>query len=413
MPYDAAQAVSRRTAELGEAVIQHMAQRARALQAAGRSIVNLSIGEPDFATPVHICEAAGRAIADGFTHYAPIAGFPELREAIARKLRDENRLDYQAAEIVVSNGAKQAITNAAFATLDPLDEVILVAPFWSSYEQIASLAGGSPVVLKTQSEDGFKLRPEDLARALTPRSKLLILNAPGNPSGTLYEASELQALAAEVAAHPRLLVISDEVYEYFAYEGQPTSFATLAGMRARTITVNGFSKGFAMTGWRLGYAAAPLAIATAMAKIQGAFTAGANAFVQKAAVAALTGGRRDVETMRAVYRRRRDLVTRALAAIEGVRFVPPPGSFYAFPDVSALLPASDGGQRLDTVDQLCDWLLDVHGVAVVPGSSFGDQGCFRISFAASDEALAEGLSRIGRALATLDRGSRQARNAGS
>jgi aspartate aminotransferase len=411
MPHDAVKAVSRRTAELGEAAIQHMAQRARALQATGRSIINLSIGEPDFATPAHICAAAGRAIADGFTHYAPIAGFPELREAIVGKLKTENGLDYQASEVVVSNGAKQAITNAAFATLDPLDEVILIAPFWSSYEQIASLAGGRPVVLRTRSEDGFKLRPEALAEALTPRSKLMILNAPGNPSGALYEPAELAALAGVVARHPRLLVISDEVYEYFAYEGQPTSFATLSGMRQRTITVNGFSKGFAMTGWRLGYAAAPLPIANAMAKIQGAFTAGANAFVQKAAVAALAGGRGDVETMRTVYRRRRDLVTRTLAAIKGVRFVPPPGSFYAFPDVSALLPARDGGQPIDTVDQLCDRLLDVHGVAVVPGSSFGDAGCFRISFAASDEALAEGLSRTGRALAALDPTSPRARNA--
>jgi aspartate aminotransferase len=413
MPYDAARAVSRRTAELGEAAIQHRAQRARALQAAGRSIINLTIGEPDFATPAYICEAAGKAIADGFTHYAPIAGFPELREAVARKLREENGLDYEPSEIVVSNGAKQAITNAAFATLDPGDEVILVAPYWASYEQIVALAGSTPVVLRTASEDGFKLRPEALAGALTKRSKLLILNAPGNPSGTVYEPAELAALAAVVAEHPRLLVVSDEVYEYFAFEGEPRSFATLAGMRQRTITVNGFSKGFAMTGWRLGYAAAPLAIATAMAKIQGAFTAGANAFVQKAAVAALAGGRSEIRQMRDVYHRRRDLVARELAAIPGLRFVPPPGSFYAFPDVSALIPARDGGQMIGDVDQLCDWLLDQHGVAVVPGSAFGDARCFRISFAASDEALVEGLKRIARAIATLDRSVGRARNAGS
>jgi aspartate aminotransferase len=412
MPYDAARAVSRRTAELGEAAIQHMAQRARALQAAGRSIINLSIGEPDFATPAHICEAAGKAIAEGFTHYAPIAGFPELRAAIARKLREENGLDYEPSEIVVSNGAKQAITNAAFATLDPGDEVILVAPYWASYEQIVALAGGMPVVLRTTSEDGFKLKPEALADALTKRSKLLILNAPGNPSGTVYEPAELAALAAVAAEHPRLLVVSDEVYEYFAFEGEPRSFATLDGMRQRTITVNGFSKGFAMTGWRLGYAAAPLAIASAMAKIQGAFTAGANAFVQQAAVAALAGGRSEARQMRDVYRRRRDLVARELAAIPGIRFVPPPGSFYAFPDVSALLPAHDGAQPIGDVDQLCDWLLDQYGVAVVPGSAFGDARCFRISFAASDEALAEGLKRIVRAIATLDHSIARARNAG-
>jgi aspartate aminotransferase len=413
MPYDAREAVSRRTAELGEAAIQHMAQRARALEAAGRSIVNLTIGEPDFATPAYICEAAGRAIADGFTHYAPIAGFPELREAIARKLQEENDLAYEPSDIVVSNGAKQAITNAAFATLDPGDEVILVAPYWASYEQIVALAGGSPVVLGTRSEDGFKLRPQALADALSERSKLLILNAPGNPSGTLYEPSELAALAAVVAAHPRLMVISDEVYEYFAFDGQPVSFATRDGMRQRTITVNGFSKGFAMTGWRLGYAAAPRPIAAAMAKIQGAFTAGANAFVQKAAVAALAGGRGAVEEMREVYRRRRDLVARELGAVPGLRFVPPAGSFYAFPDVSALLPAAGGGRMVDDVDELCDWLLEAHGVAVVPGSAFGDARCFRISFAASDEALAEGLERIARAIATLDRSTGRARNAAS
>ena len=413
MPYDADRAVSRRTAELGEAAIQHMAQRARALQAKGRSIINLTIGEPDFATPAHICEAAGKAIADGFTHYSPIAGFPELREAIARKLREENGLDYAPSEIVVSNGAKQAITNAAFATLDPGDEVILVAPYWASYEQIVALAGGTPVVLRTASEEGFKLRPEALAGALTERSKLLILNAPGNPSGTVYEAAELAALAAVVAAHPRLLVVSDEVYEYFAFAGEPRSFATLAGMRQRTITVNGFSKGFAMTGWRLGYAAAPLAIASAMGKIQSAFTSGANAFVQKAAVTALAGGRGAVEEMREVYRRRRDLVARGLGAIPGLRFLPPPGSFYAFPDVSDLIPARAGGETIGDVDQFCDWLLDQHGVAVVPGSAFGDKRCFRLSFAASDEVLAEGLKRIARAIATLDHGVGWARNADS
>ncbi len=413
MPYDTARAVSRRTAELGEAAIQHMAQRARALQAAGRSIINLTIGEPDFATPAHICEAAGKAIADGFTHYAPIAGFPELREAITRKLREENGLDYEPSEIVVSNGAKQAITNAAFATLDPGDEAILVAPYWAPYAQIVTLASGTPVALPTQSGDGFKLRPRALADALTERSKLLILNCPGNPSGTVYEPAELAALAAVVAEHPRLLVVSDEVYEYFAFEGEPRSFATLAGMRQRTITVNGFSKGFAMTGWRLGYAAAPPAIANAMAKIQGAFTAGANAFVQKAAVAALAGGRGEVRQMREVYRRRRDLVARELGAIAGLRFVPPPGSFYAFPDVSALIPAHVGGGTIGDVDQLCDWLLEEHGVAVVPGSAFGDKRCFRISFAASDDALAEGLKRLAHAIATLDRGVARARNAGS
>ena len=411
MLLDADRSVSRRTAKLGEAAIQHMAQRARALQAAGRSIINLTIGEPDFATPAHICEAAGKAIADGFTHYSPIAGFPDLREAIARKLREENGLDYKPSEIVVSNGAKQAITNAAFATLDRGDEVLLIAPYYASYEQIVALADGMPVKLRTESGDGFKLRPEALAGALTERSKLLILNAPGNPSGTVYDAGELAALAAVVARHPRLLVISDEVYEYFAFEGEPRSFATFPGMRQRTITVNGFSKGFAMTGWRLGYAAAPPAIADAMAKIQGAFTSGANSFVQKAAMAALAGGREAVQEMRDVYHRRRDLVARELKAIPGVRFVPPPGSFYAFPDVSALLPAHDGNRTIEDVDQLCDWLLDQHGVAVVPGSAFGDERCFRISFAASDEALAEALERIARAIATLDRGSGRARNA--
>jgi aspartate/methionine/tyrosine aminotransferase len=302
---------------------------------------------------------------------------------------------------VLANGAKQAITNAAFALLDPGDEVVLLAPYWVAYEGIVRMAGATPVILQSSIEDGFKVPVERLAEILGPRTKLLVLNSPCNPSGAMWSRADLEALAQAVRRHPRLFVLSDEIYEYIAFDGEPVSFASLPGMKQRTVTINGFSKAFAMTGWRLGYGAAPEPVARAMSKVQGTFTAGANAFVQQAGIAALPGGRGEVATMRDIYRRRRDETVRRLSSIRGLRFTVPAGTFYAFPDVSAFLGRVAGNHRLDRVDELCDWLLSEHRVATVPGTAFGNDRCIRISFAVSDADLALGLDRIGAALESL------------
>jgi aspartate aminotransferase len=392
--FDAVSCLSRRTAAVEEAVIIRMAQRARDLQAKGRSVVSLTIGEPDFDTPHHIQAAATEAMRQGHTHYAPIAGIPALRLAISKKLAGENGLQYSESEIVLANGAKQAITDAVFATIDEGDEAILLAPYWAAYEGILRMAGATPVILHAGIAEGFKVSAARIRQAITPRTKLLFINSPNNPSGAIYSQQELEEIGSVLRGHPRLLVLSDEIYEYIAFEGKVPSIGALPGMRERTITVNGFSKSFAMTGWRLGYAAAPAPLAKAIAKVQGTFTAGANAFVQHAAVAALEGGRDDVTRMRDSYLKRRAIVVAGLRRMQGIKVSEPPGTFYVFPDVSAVL----GRRGLTTVEALCDWLLDVHGLAVVPGTAFGDNGCIRISFAASEAELKEGLRRLAQAL---------------
>jgi len=391
--FDAASCLSRRTAAVEEAAIVRMAQRARDLQAKGRSIVSLTLGEPDFDTPAHIQAAATEAMRQGHTHYAPVAGIPALRRAISRKLETENGLQYSESEIVLANGAKQAITDTVFATIDEGDEAILLAPYWVAYEGILRMAGAVPVILRAGIAEGFKISAARIRDAITPRTKLLFINSPNNPSGAIYAQQELKEIAFVLRDHPRLLVISDEIYEYIEFVGKVPSIGALPGMRDRTITVNGFSKSFAMTGWRLGYAAAPAPLAKAIAKVQGTFTAGANAFVQHAAIAALQGGRDDVMRMKQSYLRRRAIAVAGLRRIEGIKVSEPQGTFYAFPDVSSLL----GRDGLMTVDALCDWLLDMHGLAVVPGSAFGDDRCIRISFAAGEADLKEGLGRLAQA----------------
>ena len=391
--FDAASCLSRRTAAVEEAAIIRMAQRARDLQAKGRSIVSLTLGEPDFDTPLHIQAAATEAMRQGHTHYAPVAGIPALRRAIAKKLEAENGLQYSESEIVLANGAKQAITDIVFATIDEGDEAILLAPYWVAYEGILRMAGAAPVILHAGIEDGFKVSAARICEAITPRTKLLFINSPNNPSGAIYSQQELEETASVLRSHSRVLVISDEIYEYIEFVGKVPSIGALPGMRERTVTVNGFSKSFAMTGWRLGYAAAPAPVAKAIAKVQGTFTAGANAFVQHAAIAALEGGRGDVMRMKESYLQRRAIAVASLRRIEGIRVREPQGTFYVFPDVSSLL----GRDGLTTVDALCDWLLEIHGLAVVPGTAFGDDRCIRISFAADEADLKEGLRRLAQA----------------
>ena len=399
--FDPASLLVPRSRATDEGPIIRMSQRARELRARGMDVVSLTLGEPDFDTPENIQAAASAAMKAGFTHYSPVMGIPELRQALARKLLAENGLAYGPNDIAVANGAKQAIANAILSIIGEGDEVIMLAPFWVSYEITVRFAGGTPVVLSAGIEDDYKVPAARIAAAITPRTKLIVLNSPSNPTGAVWTKGELAELAEVVKAHPQLMVLSDEIYEYILFEGEMVSIGSLPGMLERTITVNGFSKGFAMTGWRLGYAAAPEPIAKAMSRIQSAITAGANQFVQRAAIAALEGPRDEVERMRRAYQTRRDMVLAGLRAIPGVRIGDIPATFYAFPDVSGLLGRTAGNHVIDTADALCDWLLDEHGVATVPGVAFGAAGSIRLSFACSEAEIEKAMARMGKAFAAL------------
>jgi aspartate aminotransferase len=400
-PFDPAALLSARASATDEGAIIRMAQKTRDLRARGKDVVSMTIGEPDFNTPLFIQKAATAAMRAGHTHYSPIAGIPELREAVSAKLRTENGLDYAPAEIAMANGVKQAIANVVLAMIEPGDEVILLAPYWVSYEIIVRLAGGIPRILDAGFEDDFKVPAHRIAAALTPATKLLVLNSPNNPSGAVWSRAELEAIAAVVRRHPRLMVLADEMYEYIIFEGEACSIGALPGMKPRTITVNGFSKSFAMTGWRLGYVAAPGPIVRACTSMQSAVSAGANSFVQHAALAALRAPRDEVRRMVDRYRQRRDLVLAGLMAIPGIRTAPIAATFYAFPDVSAFIGRKAGNRVLTTVTELCDWLVEDHGVATVPGSAFGSSNCIRLSFATSEADITTGMARLRTALALL------------
>ena len=399
--FDPASLLVARTNAADEGAIIRMAQKSRDLRALGHDVVNLTVGEPDFDTPDNIQHAATAAMKAGFTHYSPVAGIPELKAEVSKKLKAENNLDYSPVEIVMTNGAKQAIANAILALIDHGDEVIMLAPFWVSYETTVRFAGGVPVVLYSGISENYKVPAASIAAAVTPRTKLLVLNSPSNPSGAVWSKAELEEIAAIVLAHPQMMVLSDEIYEYIIFEGEMNSIGSLPGMRERTITVNGFSKSFAMTGWRLGYTAAVEPISKAMARIQSTITTGANQFVQRAAIEALTGQRDTVEAMRLRYKNRRDMVLAALRKINGIEIGEIPATFYALPDVSALLGKKSGNHVLDTPEALCDWLLESHGVAVVPGTAFGAASSIRLSFAASEGDLEKALSRLSKALNSL------------
>lgn len=399
--FDPASLLVSRSRTADEGAIIRMSQRARELRAKGTDVISLTLGEPDFDTPDNIQAAATAAMKAGFTHYAPVMGIPELRAALSRKLKAENGLDYTANEIVLANGAKQAIANAILSIVEAGDEVIMLAPFWVSYEITVRFAGGTPVVLHAGVDEAYKVPASRIAAAITPKTKLIVLNSPSNPSGAVWSKAELAELAEVVKAHPHLMVLSDEIYEYIIFDGEMNSIGSLPGMRERTITVNGFSKGFAMTGWRLGYAAAPEPIAKAMARMQSTISAGANQFVQRAAIAALEGPRDSVAHMRKEYQLRRDMVQGGLNAIPGVRMSNIPATFYAFPDVSALLGKKAGNHLLDTTDALCDWLLEEHAVATVPGTAFGAPGSIRLSFACSEAEIGKAMARMQKALGRL------------
>lgn len=399
--FDPSALLAARTQTADEGAIIRMAQKSRDLRAQGKDVVSLTVGEPDFDTPEHIQAAATLAMKQGFTHYSPVQGLPELRAAISRKLKSENGLNYSAAEICLTNGAKQAIANAILSLIEAGDEVILLSPFWTSYEITVRFAGGTPVVLPSSFEENYKVPARRIVQAVTGRTKLIILNSPSNPSGAMWTAEELGDIASIVQAHPKLMVLSDEIYEYIVFDGTMASIGALPGMKDRTVVINGFSKGFAMTGWRLGYSAAAEPITRAMMRMQSTITTGANAFVQRAAIAALEGPRADVERMRQRYRQRRDMVMAMVAEIPGVRLGPIPATFYAFPDVSHLLGRKSGNHVIETVEQMCDWLVEHHGVATVPGTAFGAPDAIRLSFAASEADLEKALLRLKSALGSL------------
>jgi aspartate aminotransferase len=381
-----------------------VAQLARDLKAQGRDIISLSTGEPDFRTPAHIIEAAHRAALEGKTTYPPVHGVTELRQAIADKLHRENGISIATQDVIVTSGAKQAISNAFIATINPGDEVIIPAPYWVSYPELVSMLGGRPVSAQTQAPR-FTLTPEQLERAITPRTKWLLLNSPCNPSGTTYRADELQALGAVLERHPHVHVMTDDIYEYLVYGG--TRFTTFSqavpALAERTLVINGVSKAFAMTGWRIGYAAGPGILIKAMSKVQGQLSSGANMVAQWAAVAALNGSRGDVEAFVRTYDERRRLAAGILDATSGLSCPLPDGAFYLFPDCSGLLGRrTAGGVQIDGDATFARELLAAEGVAVVPGSAFGTPGHFRITFAIATDALAEACRRIKRFCDSLE-----------
>lgn len=393
--------LSKRVRNLAESQTIGMSKKSRELSAQGIDVINLSLGEPDFITPTHIREAAKKAIDDGFTFYTPISGFPELRKAISAKFKRENSLDYQPDQVVVSTGAKQSIANVVLSLIDPGDEVIIPMPFWVSYIEIVKLAEGNVVTVPTGIDSNFKMSAAQLENAITPKTKLMIFSSPCNPTGSVYTKDELAAFVKVLEKHPNVYVLSDEIYEHINFIGEHVSIASFDSIRDRVIIVNGVSKGYAMTGWRIGYIGAPKWIAEACDKMQGQFTSGASSIAQKAAEAALNGDIRPTEEMMHAFRRRRDLVLNLMKDIPGIRLNQPDGAFYVFADFSSFFGKSDGKQTIRNADDLCMYLLNTGHVSVVTGEAFGDPNCFRLSYAASDEKLIEAVRRIREALGKL------------
>ncbi|MFB6279506.1 MAG: pyridoxal phosphate-dependent aminotransferase [Salinibacter sp.] len=379
-----------------------MKSRAEERRRQGHPVVALSAGEPDFDTPAPISEAGVQAIRDGFTDYTENPGTLELREAICDKLARDNDLSYTPDHIVCSNGAKQSLALAIHALCDEGDEVLVPAPYWVSYPEMARFSGAEPVVVSTDVDDQYRLTPDALEAAITERTRLLILCTPSNPTGTVYPPEELAALAEVLRDHEQVYVVSDEIYEHVLYDAEHRAFASFSGLKDRTITVNGFSKAYAMTGWRLGYMAAPAPIAGAAAKIQGQFTSAPCSITQKAGVAALEMDHGPVDEMVAAFRRRRDVVVERLRAIEGVRCPLPEGAFYVYPDVSRVLGAeAPDGSTIEDSSDLCFYLLEEHDVALVPGTAFGAPEGLRLSYASSMEDLETALDRIEAGLSAL------------
>jgi aspartate aminotransferase len=376
-----------------------MAAKARELKAQGKDIISLSLGEPDFNTPDFIKEAAIKAINENYSTYTPVDGYMELKEAICRKFKRDNNLEYKPSQIVVSTGAKQSLYNIAQVMLNDGDEVILPAPYWVSYYEIIKLSGGVPVEVRTTVENDFKMTPEEFEAAITPKTKMMWFSSPCNPSGSVYNREELTALVKVLEKYPHIYVVSDEIYEHINFSGTFCSIASVPGMFDRTITVNGVAKAFAMTGWRIGYIGAPEFIAKACTKMQGQVTSGANSIAQRATITAVDANPSVLEEMVDAFHKRRDLVIGLLKEIPGLKINTPEGAFYAFPDVSSFFGKTLNGYEINNAEDLSMYLLEYANVATVTGDAFGAPECLRLSYATSEEQLKEALKRIKEALA--------------
>ena len=392
-------ALSDRINNLSTSQTLAMAAKARELKAQGKDIISLSLGEPDFNTPDFIKEAAIQAIHDNYSTYSPVDGYVELKEAICRKFKRDNNLDYKPANIVVSTGAKQSLYNLCQVLLNPGDECLLPAPYWVSYAEMVKMAEATPVEVPTSIENDFKITPEQLEAAITPKTKLMMFSSPCNPSGSVYNEAELTALAKVLEKYPNIYVVSDEIYEHINFSGNFCSIATIPGMFDKTITVNGVAKAFAMTGWRIGYIGGPEFIAKACTKMQGQVTSGANSIAQRATITAVDADPAVLKDMVAAFHSRRDLVVGLLKEIPGVKINVPEGAFYVFPDVSSFFGKTLKGIEIKNADDLSMYLLEHANVATVTGDAFGNANCIRFSYATSEDILTEALRRIKEALA--------------
>ena len=393
--------LSNRLNRLAPSATLAMSQKSSEMKAQGIDVINMSVGEPDFNTPDHIKEAAKKAIDENYSRYSPVPGYPELRKAIVAKLKNENGLEYGINEILVSNGAKQSVCNTVMALCNDGDEVIIPAPYWVSYPQMAKLAGADPVIVNAGFEQNFKMTPEQLEAAITPKTRMLILCSPSNPTGSVYSQEELDALAKVILSHEELYVLADEIYEHINYVGKHASIAKAEGMRERTVIVNGVSKAYAMTGWRIGYIAAPEWIVKGCNKLQGQYTSGPCSVSQKAAEAAYTMDQTCVETMRQAFQRRRDLIVELAKDIPGLEVNVPEGAFYLFPKCSSFYGKACGDKVINNSTDLAMFLLEEGHVATVGGDAFGDPECFRMSYATSDDNIREAMKRIKETLAKL------------
>ena len=394
--------LSDRLQRLAPSATLAMSQKSSEMKAQGIDVINMSVGEPDFNTPDHIKQAAKLAIDENYSRYSPVPGYPDLRQAIARKLERENQLHYSPAEILVSNGAKQSVCNTVMALINPGDDVIIPAPYWVSYPQMVLLAGGNPVIVEAGFDQNFKMTPQQLEAAITPKTRLIILCSPSNPTGSVYNKQELQALAQVILSHDNLFVLADEIYEHINYIGKHQSIAQFEGMKERSIIVNGVSKAYAMTGWRIGYIAAPEWIVKGCNKLQGQYTSGPCSVSQKAAEFAYTSSQECVEQMRQAFERRRDLIVKMAKDIPGLEVNVPDGAFYLFPKCSSFYgKQTPDGQQIANSTDLAMYLLEKGHVATVGGDAFGDPECFRMSYATSDENIIEAMRRIKVALASL------------
>ena len=393
--------LSERLNRLSPSATLAMSQKSNELKAQGVNVINMSVGEPDFDTPTHIKEAAKQAVDNNFSRYSPVPGYPELRNAIVAKLKNENGLEYTAAQISCANGAKQSVCNVIMVLVDKDDEVIVPAPYWVSYPEMVKMADGTPVIIPAGIEQDFKITPAQLESAITPKTKALILCSPSNPTGSVYSKEELEALAEVLAKHPQVIIIADEIYEHINYVGKHESIAQFENVRNQVVIVNGVSKAYAMTGWRIGFVAGPEWIVKAINKLQGQYTSGPCSVSQKAAEAAYTGTQAPVEEMRQAFERRRDLIVKLAKEIPGLEVNQPQGAFYLFPKCDSFYGKSAGSHTIKDADDLAMYLLEVGHVACVGGTSFGAPECIRMSYATSDENIIEAMRRIKEALAAL------------